>query len=108
MAKTSLFTRARLQLPLTPPERAFLKLLQGSVVTVLTAAVVAALPYLEGQTVNWQTVIRIGAGAGVATLVTVVSKYWTAQGDNPAASLAGDVGAVIQQKLGANDVKQPS
>lgn len=108
MAKTSLFTRSRLQLPLTPSERAFLKLLQGSVVTVITAGVIAVLPYIEGQSINWQTVIRVGAGALIATATATLSKYFTAQGDNPAASLAGDVGAVLQQKLGTNDVKTPA
>jgi hypothetical protein len=104
MAKTSMFTRARLQLPLTASERALLKLLQGSVVTILTAGVMAALPYLEGQAINWTTVIRVGAGAAIATLVATFSKYFTAQGDNAAAALTTDIGAVIAKDLSIGPV----
>lgn len=108
MAKTSMFTRARLQLPLTPAERSFLKFIQGAVVTVMVAAAAAGLPFIEQQTVDWRTVITVTAGTFVATLASMVQKYFTAQGDLPAATLAGDVGTVVTVKTGLNDVKAPA
>jgi autotransporter adhesin len=108
MNQTSMFTRARLQMPLTPAERSFLKFIQGAIVTVLVAAIAAGLPFVEQQQVNWRTVITITVGTFVATLASMVQKYFSAQGDGGLATLAGDVGTVVSQKAGLNDLKQPS
>lgn len=104
----NMFTRARLQLPLSPAERSFLKFLQGVFWSVILAGVTAVLPLLEQQTINWRTVLTLGAGTLGVTLALSIQKYFTSQGDIPAAALAGDVGTVIGQKTGVNDVKQPS
>lgn len=108
MVKTSMFTRARLQLPLTPGERSFLKFLQGVIWSILLTAVVAVLPLVEQQTINWHTVITVGAGTLGLTLASTVQKYFTSQGDTVGATIAGDVGTVISQKTGLNEVKSPS
>lgn len=93
MAKTSMFTRARLQLPLTPSERSLLKALQTMAFSAIVAGVVAVLPFLEGQQVNWLTVIKVAGGAVGVAFFTTLSKYFTAQGDG---QLAGAAGAIAQ------------
>lgn len=78
--------RARAKLPLTPGERAWLKLAEGLALTAVLAALVTAGHALEGSgPVDWQ---RVGFAAGVAALVAVLNalaKYFTAQGDAPLA-----------------------
>jgi hypothetical protein len=77
----NMFTRSRLNLPLSPAERSFLKLLQGIVASALVSGVVAVVPFLEQQTVNWHTVATVGVSAVAVTLYTAIQKYFTAQGD---------------------------
>lgn len=78
--------RARARLPLTPGERALLKLGQGLALAALMAALVTAGHALEGSgPVDWR---RIAFAAGVAALVAILNalaKYFTAQGDVPLA-----------------------
>lgn len=102
----NMFTRARLQLPLTPGERTFLKFLNGAVVSALLAGLAAIMQFLLLPIVNWHAVFLIGGGTIGTTLAFTFQKYFTAQGDIPAATLAGDIGTVIGQKTGVNDVKQ--
>lgn len=119
--------RARARLPLTPGERAALKLGQGLALTALMAALVTAGHALEGTgTTDWR---RIGFAAGVAALVAVLNalaKYFTAQGDAPLADALALLAAEAElhaqgsttpsptdrpvntvETVGANDAKTP-
>jgi hypothetical protein len=104
---TNMFTRARLQLPLTPGERSFLKFIQGAVWSVILAGMTAVLPLIEQQTINWRTVITLGAGTLGVTAALSIQKYFTSQADTVGATIAGDVGTVIGQKTGVNDPQTP-
>lgn len=90
------FARAAANLPLTPQERAWLKLVWGAVVTGLVAAVGVLSTLLStGQfTFNHQTALAVGVTGFVACL-NALAKLMSAQGD-PAlgaalAAIAGDV-----------------
>ena len=90
----TLFARARARAPLTPGERALLRLIEG----LACAALVAALPVVANAlghgAVRWDDVGRAAlAAAGVAVLLAL-AKYARAQGD-PA------LGAVIEEVEGA-------
>lgn len=100
----NLIKRAQAYAPLTPTERAILKLGEG----LLAAALIAALPIvagaLGGTGVNWADVARAALGAaGVAALLALV-KYAKAHGDPAIQAVAAEaeqlVEQVIEQKAG--------
>lgn len=99
-----IITKARLGLPLTPGERAFLKLLQGwffaAVITVLP--VLSAL--LNGQTPITRQTLLIAAGALASAFLSAAAKYYTAQGDAIPGQLlqAGSVG--VAQATGSASI----
>ena len=95
----NMFQRARYSLPLSPAERSLLKFLQGSVASLLAAGLVAALPALEQQSVDWRTVITVGAGAIFVTGAQALSKYFTAHGDPVLGTLVGDAGSSVQKVI---------
>jgi hypothetical protein len=96
----NMFTRARLNLPLSPGERAFLRFLPGVGWSALFTAITAVLPLVEQQSVNWHTVITVGVGTLATTLAYTIQHYFTSQGDTIAAGITGDVGTVVGQKTG--------
>ena len=104
----NMFTRARLNLALTPAERAFLKALKGIATSVVLAGATAVWPLVQAQTINWRTVGEVAVGSMAVTFFYAMDKYWTAQGDPALGAVAGDMGTVIAQKTGVSDVKQPS
>lgn len=95
MVKASMFTRARLGLDLTPGERAFLRFVQGIVPTVLASGIVAAVPFLESQSVNWKEVATVAVVAMSVNLFNTLQKYFTAQGDGALAGVAGSVATAV-------------
>ena len=95
----NLFQRASQKLPLTPGERAFIKLIQGWVLTALSAGIMAGAQYLlNNQQVNWQAMLYIVGGAVLLSVLSAVTKYYTAQGDVPIAVLSD---AIMQRVQGA-------
>jgi hypothetical protein len=90
-----MFTRARLQLPLAPSQRAFLKVLKGLVISAIMTAATAVWPLIQSQNVNWRTVVITAITTVAFTLFTALDKYWTSQGDAPLAAVAGSVAAAI-------------
>ncbi len=79
----SLAQRALAYAPLTPGERALLRLAEG----LLCAALVAALPIvadaLGRQAVNWSDVGRAALAAGATAALLALNKYLRAHGDPP-------------------------
>jgi hypothetical protein len=80
--RMNLFARAFAGLPMTPAERAFLRLLQGLGGTFL----IAALPAV-GQALNnpksfaWQPVLDAAFAAGMNAVLLAALKYRSAKGD---------------------------
>ena len=90
----TLFARARARAPLTPGERALLRLIEG----LACAALVAALPVVAGALghgpVRWDDVGRAALAAAAVAVLLALAKYARAQGD-PA------LGMVIEEIAGA-------
>ena len=107
-----IFSRAAQNLPLTPGERAFLKLVEGFLMSAFVAALPVLSQLLAGANLAhldyWATLRTFVAAFGVALLLAI-SKYYKAHGD--VAGLAvGQVldtaAADLQQTAGLpNDVK---
>lgn len=97
---TQLVRRARAYQPLTPVERAILRLLEGLASVALIGAATAAAQYLAGPsglggTVNWPIVAHVcAAGAAVAVLMAL-AKYFKAHGDPALANALDALGAHI-------------
>ena len=91
----NMFQRAFLGLNLNPAERAFMRFVEDAAISALIAAVVAVVPYLETQQVNWRVAITVGAGAFALTLYNTISKYLKAHGDAPLSAVVSDIGPVI-------------
>lgn len=81
----NLFQQAWRQLPLSPAERAALKLLWGIIWTALIAGASAGVQYLASneQSVNWVLVWTLASGAFTTSILETLRKYFTAQGDIP-------------------------
>ena len=78
----NLFSRAARNLPLTPGERAFLKLLKGWIYTAVAAGIAVGVQYLyNNQMIDWQKLGYLIGGAFMLSLLTALEKYFTAQGD---------------------------
>lgn len=102
----NVFQRNFLGLNLSPAQRAFIKVVKGAVISALFAGLAAVVQFLLLPTINWHAVLLIGGGTIGTTLAFALDKYFSAQGDTPLATVAGEVGTIIGQKTGVNDVKQ--
>lgn len=97
---TQLVRRACAYQPLSPAERALLRLLEGLGSVALIGAATAAAQYLAGPTglggtVNWSVVAHVcTAGAAVAVLMAL-AKYFKAHGDPTLAAALDALGAHI-------------
>ena len=104
----NVFSSAANGLSLTPGQRAFLKIVKGFVVSAVAAGLTAVAQLLSaGSAVDWQKVAVVGGVAFGTSLAFALDKYWTAQGDAPLGTLAGEVGQMIETKAGANDTVLP-
>ena len=97
---TQLVRRARAYQPLSPTERALLRLIEGLASVALIGAATAAAQYLAGPTglggaINWSVVAHVcAAGAAVAVLMAL-AKYFKAHGDPTLAAALDALGAHI-------------
>jgi hypothetical protein len=88
----NLFARASAGLALTPGERAFLKVVDGFVLTAGGAAFAAVAQLLSaGGVVDWRKVAAVAGVTFATSLVVAMKKFFTAQGDAPLAAAAGMV-----------------
>jgi hypothetical protein len=100
--------RARAKLPLTPGERALLKLAQGFLVTGLVAALLTAGHALEGDgPVEWRRVLFASAVAALVAILNALAKYFTAQGDAPIGDALAYLAGEAQRLAGRNALKTP-
>lgn len=91
----SLFARARARAPLTPGERALLRLIEG----LACAAVVAALPVVADAlghgSVRWDDVARTALAAAAVAVLLALAKYARAQGDPALGAAIEEVGTAL-------------
>lgn len=95
----NIFKQAHKNLPLSPTERAFLKLFYGTVGTAALAGATAAIQYIGSNmhSVNWSIVLTVFIGAFGATLIETGRKYVTAHGDGPLGAATQLISAAIQK-----------
>jgi len=103
--KQNLFARAANNLPLTPEERALLKLVQGVIVTGLIAVIGVLTPLVASGKLEFtqQTLIAVAVAFFVAVL-NAVAKLFSAKGDSLSSAvgtLLGDTAQVIQKNAPA-------
>lgn len=77
----ALFQAAAAYLPLTPAQRALLKLVEGLLCTALVAALPIVAPILSGQSVNWADAGRAALAAAGTAILMAVLKYVKAHAD---------------------------
>lgn len=96
----NLFSRAWQNLPLSPGERAFLKLLKGWLFTAIGVGLIAGAQYLtNNQQVNVWALAWITGGAIGLSVLTALDKYFTAQGDLPLSVMTEAVTQRLQSAL---------
>lgn len=108
----TLFARARLNLNLTPAERALLRLLEGMLIGAVVAGAQAVLPLLNDaalaapENIAWGSALHTFMAAFVAALILAARKYLAAQADPalPAGSGPSATAAASPDGL-TNDVK---
>lgn len=100
---TTLFARARAYQPLTPAERATLKLLEGLFSVALVAALPVVADALGRQSVNWTDIARTALAAAAVAVLLALSKYAKAHGD-PALGATLDTAATdLSRAAGRSD-----
>ncbi len=98
-----LFARARQYAPLSPGQRALLKLAEG----LLCAALVAALPIvadaLARGDVNWGDAGRTALAAATVAVLLALAKYLKAHGDPQIGATLDSLGAEVADRTGVSD-----
>lgn len=97
------FQRAAMYHPLSPVERALLRLVEGLVCTALVAALPLVADALAAGAVNWGQVGRAALAAGAVAVLLALSKYARAQGDPALGDALAQTGAVIAHDAGISD-----
>ncbi len=96
----SIFQRAWQNLPLSPGERAFLKLLKGWLFTAIGVGLIAGAQYLtNNQQINVWALIEVAGGAMALSVLMALDKWFSAQGDLPAAVMTEAVTQRVQAAL---------
>lgn len=81
MNPTSIFSQARTGAPLTPMQRAMLRLVEGLAAVALVAVLPIVASALSQSSPNWSDVAREALAAAGVALALAVLKYAKAQGD---------------------------
>lgn len=92
-----LLRRAAAYQPLTPIQRALLRLLEGLAATALVAALPIIADALSRGEVNWPDVGRAALAAASVAVLLALTKYAKAHADP---SLGGEVGREAAAKVG--------
>ncbi len=101
----NLFARASANLPLTPGERAFLKVVEGVVLTAALAALTAAYPTISTgslASVDWARTGSVAAIAFLVSMLQAANKYFRAFGDPPLAAVADALTSDAEATLAAH------
>lgn len=95
-----LWRRARRHEPLTPGERAFLRLIEGLVCAALVATLPVVADALGSAGVNWTDVGRAALAAAAVAVLLALAKYARAQGDPALGDALGAMSGVLGEKTG--------
>ncbi len=95
-----LLQRARRHEPLTPGERAFLRLIEGLACTALVAALPVVADALGSTGVNWADIGRAALAAAAVAVLLALAKYARAQGDPALGDALDELGDVLGEKTG--------
>lgn len=106
----NMFQKAGAGLPLSPAQRAFLKLLQSFVLTAGVAGLLAAAQYLAGDgPLDLQKLYIAVGGAAALAFAHAISKYFTAQSDSqPLGNAIELVVDAIEQRFDKKYAAQPA
>src|SRR5581483_5140306 len=100
-----LFARARQYAPLSPGQRALLKLAEG----LLCAALVAALPVvaeaLSRGDVSWADAGRTALAAATVAVLLALAKYLKAHGDPQLGATLDTLGTEVADRTGVSDAE---
>ena len=100
---STLFARARAYQPLSPTERAVLKLVEGIGCVALVAALPVVAEALGHQNVNWSDVAHTALAAASVAVLLALAKYAKAQGDPLLADALGSVATGFSRVAGLSD-----
>jgi hypothetical protein len=98
---STLLARARRYEPLTPLERAALRLVEGLLYVALVGAATAGAQYLAGPAgagmgaVDWATVARVCLAGGAVAVLLALAKYFKAHGDPALGEALGTLAAQV-------------
>lgn len=100
---TSLFARARAYLPLSPAERAVLKLVEGLICVAFVAALPVVADALSRQSVAWSDVARAALAAAAVAVLLALAKYARAHGDPTLAATFAAAATGLSRSAGLSD-----
>lgn len=91
----TLFARARAYAPLTPGERALLRLIEGLTCAALVAALPVVASALGHGPVRWDDVARTVLAAAAVAVLLALAKYARAQGDPALGTALAEVAGAL-------------
>lgn len=98
----SLLARARAYAPLTPGERALLRLIEGLACAALVAALPVVADALGHGPVRWDDVARTALAAAAVAVLLALAKYAHAQGDPALGTALEEVATALASSHGAS------
>lgn len=98
----SIFSRAYHNQPLSPGERAFLKLFKGWVFSGVGGGLAAGAQVLFNGNADYQHIALVAGGAALLSVINAFDKYWSAQVDAPLAPLPQAAQDAPQSSQNAN------
>lgn len=103
----NVFQRAAEYQPLTPGERALLRLIEGLACAGLVAALPIVAAALSNTNVNWSNVLRAALAAAAVAILMALTKYTKAHGDPVLSDALGQVVTAGDQPAGHETVPVP-
>ncbi|HEV2238325.1 MAG TPA: hypothetical protein VGR57_16810 [Ktedonobacterales bacterium] len=109
--------RARRYAPLTPLERAALRLIEGLLYVALVGAATAGAQYLAGpagaghgglDAIDWAGVARVCLAGGAVAVLLALAKYFKAHGDPALGQALGEAVGALAERVGPAPSPDPS
>lgn len=92
----NIFAQAANNQPLTPAQRAFLKLVEGFLLSALLVAGQTFFQYAAVGAVDWQAALHTALIAGAVAFLLAVAKYYKSHGDPVIGALADTAAQAIE------------
>lgn len=92
----NIFAQAANNQPLTPAQRAFLKLVEGFFLSALLVAGQTFFQYAAVGAVDWQAALHTALIAGAVAFLLAVAKYYKSHGDPLIGALADTAAQAIE------------